>query len=583
MVIEEASAVGSGSIILDASQIRPRRPLPPTPGHVSRSSEPLILLPVLSLRIDPPPDSDTPTAAKTPRSLPATPSQSSPSASTPIRQLPATPRQSDSPVENVSSLYPPTPTSTVPVVASTNDTGITRKLSLSTGNAPHDNQADLDSDSLADSDDDIPHGVFFDLSMLSHIAFQVRDRLPKSVHTRSDVSYARAFTGRDLVSTIQELVQDEILMREGVPPSDRQFSTHIARTFQRQLLIHEVQWREGIIQDDNAHLYQLTNDADSSHHAHVESPRGVIMSLSRCYSPSCAADSVGGEPSCYSLSCPRRGAPLLSLSHEDLKTLPVHLVGRAVDILQDELDAKGAFLGPQRSRRVKCMRTLTKHHDIVPSSFFCREVEKQGSYPIYGGGFADIYRGNLGSWKVAIKVLRFFTTGSERDKLLKDCRREALLWRQLDHPNILPFLGINDELFYPSFCLISPWLENGSVNNFLKSNPSFDRMECIIDITRGLHFLHQHDPPIVHGDIRGANILVTDDHRCCLADFGLSTVVSESSLSEAHTSSSSAGLKGTVRWMPPETVNHALVLHSHRPPRDIYSLGCTFLEVGSMF
>lgn len=49
---------------------------------------------------------------------------------------------------------------------------------------------------------------------------------------------------------------------------------------------------------------------------------------------------------------------------------------------------------------------------------------------------------------------------------------EALVWRQLKHPNILPFLGVNTELFEPSFCLISPWMSNKDIVTFLKRNPT---------------------------------------------------------------------------------------------------------------
>ncbi|KAJ7132597.1 kinase-like domain-containing protein, partial [Mycena epipterygia] len=95
--------------------------------------------------------------------------------------------------------------------------------------------------------------------------------------------------------------------------------------------------------------------------------------------------------------------------------------------------------------------------------------------------------------------------------------KEALWWARLDHPNILPFLGVNEEMFHPSFCLISPWMDNGNVMSFLEKNGGFDRSKAALDVARGMQYIHELDPPIVHGDIRGANILVTDDLRCCLA------------------------------------------------------------------
>ncbi|KAE9403586.1 kinase-like protein, partial [Gymnopus androsaceus JB14] len=126
------------------------------------------------------------------------------------------------------------------------------------------------------------------------------------------------------------------------------------------------------------------------------------------------------------------------------------------------------------------------------------------------------------------------------------------IWRQLKHPNILPLLGVNEELFSPSFCLISPWMENKDVMTYLRKNPSHDRHSVLSEVAAGLCYLHSRDPPILHGDIRGANILVSDDFHCCLADFGLTVIVSDSRTFTNATTN--ATTKGTTRWMAPELI-----------------------------
>ena len=77
--------------------------------------------------------------------------------------------------------------------------------------------------------------------------------------------------------------------------------------------------------------------------------------------------------------------------------------------------------------------------------------------------------------------------GSSDEEWLKDscltfyqqfCR-EALVWKQLNHPNVLPFLGINMELFTPRFCLVSPWMSNGSLLDYLKKNPEHNRVKAV--------------------------------------------------------------------------------------------------------
>ncbi|KAJ7584962.1 kinase-like domain-containing protein [Mycena floridula] len=229
---------------------------------------------------------------------------------------------------------------------------------------------------------------------------------------------------------------------------------------------------------------------------------------------------------------------------------------------------------------MKCLRHLRRlaaQKGILPPSFFLHNVVRDGPHPVFGGGFADVYKGKLNGEVVCLKALRFFVERPEMArKLLNDCCREALVWNQLDHPNVLPFLGVNVDLFAPSFCLVSPWMSNGNLMQYLQRNPDFERRNAIIDIAAAMKYLHEYSPPIVHADIRGANVLVRDDLRCCLADFGLSSITTSFTL----TSSSGNGA-GSVRWLAPE-----LFLMSEEDKscmkstsRDIYAFACTILEV----
>ncbi|KAE9388623.1 kinase-like protein [Gymnopus androsaceus JB14] len=155
--------------------------------------------------------------------------------------------------------------------------------------------------------------------------------------------------------------------------------------------------------------------------------------------------------------------------------------------------------------------------------------------------------------------------------------KEVLLWRQLDHANVLPFLGINTELFSPSFCIVSPWMSNGDIVSYAK-NSSLNlstKLEHTIQIAEGLFYLHELDPPVVHGDIKGANILISDDRRCCLADFGLS-VLDTQSMNPTHT----ASVQGSLRWLAPEFINPTPLPNAGRlTSRDIYAFGCTVFEI----
>ncbi|EEB91723.1 hypothetical protein MPER_09873 [Moniliophthora perniciosa FA553] len=153
-------------------------------------------------------------------------------------------------------------------------------------------------------------------------------------------------------------------------------------------------------------------------------------------------------------------------------------------------------------------------------------------------------------------------------QLLKEYLREVIVWRQLKHPNILPCLGLYYLDNSPErMCLVSPWMDNGNLTDFLKDHPreSVDRILIMYDVANGLSYLH--GSKIIHGDLKGVNILITPSRRACLADFGLSRVadsqVFKISPSSAHTT-------GTVRWLAPEVhrgMNTSL-------ESDIYAYGC---------
>ncbi|KAJ7146960.1 kinase-like domain-containing protein, partial [Mycena epipterygia] len=160
-----------------------------------------------------------------------------------------------------------------------------------------------------------------------------------------------------------------------------------------------------------------------------------------------------------------------------------------------------------RGRCMRCLRRLSGKFSNLPPSYFIYDAVTESKNIVAGGGFADIWLGRLDGSPVCLKVLRFYTIATEQEqKNLLFCR-EALSWGQLNHPNILPFLGVNAQIDTPrSFCLISPWQDNGNVMSFLEKNPDFDRLKAAIDTAEGMRYLHELDPPIVHADIRGVGL-----------------------------------------------------------------------------
>jgi serine/threonine protein kinase len=143
------------------------------------------------------------------------------------------------------------------------------------------------------------------------------------------------------------------------------------------------------------------------------------------------------------------------------------------------------------------MRTilkLSKKSSLYPSSLFIQGVRKRSPNAIDGGGFGAIWLGDVNGQAVSIKVMRIYSV-TEKDKFVKvlfyllgltylcvtcasqEFCREAVLWRQLHHPNVLPFYGVchwEDDL--SRICLVSPWMSNGNILRYLKHFQDADRL-----------------------------------------------------------------------------------------------------------
>lgn len=79
-------------------------------------------------------------------------------------------------------------------------------------------------------------------------------------------------------------------------------------------------------------------------------------------------------------------------------------------------------------------------------------------------------------------------------------------------------------------------------------------MSLVYDTIDALTFLHQLTPPVCHGDINSANVLVNASCRAVFCHFGLARIFEDSGFGRLETS---RGLKGSIRWCSPELLDGA--------------------------
>ncbi|KAG8958882.1 hypothetical protein FRC05_008328, partial [Tulasnella sp. 425] len=166
--------------------------------------------------------------------------------------------------------------------------------------------------------------------------------------------------------------------------------------------------------------------------------------------------------------------------------------------------------------------------------------------PMFRGGFGDVYRGewvtpNGQKQTVAVKYLRNVSFNPDEtdhaDTLMENrlalrVRREASIWSELSklrHPYIVPFFGFKLEA---RPILVSKWYENGSLGDYVKAHPTLtlvQRLDFLSQTAQALAYLHNHSPPISHGDVKPNNVLLDENITVGLADFGLSHLVDDTS------------------------------------------------------
>ncbi|MFZ5446594.1 MAG: protein kinase domain-containing protein, partial [Myxococcota bacterium] len=157
--------------------------------------------------------------------------------------------------------------------------------------------------------------------------------------------------------------------------------------------------------------------------------------------------------------------------------------------------------------------------------------------PLEAGGMGIVYAALDARLdrRVALKAVR--RRGGDRAQLL----REAQLMAQLAHPNVVPVYDVveADQLFVAMELVVGQ-----SVRQWLAAAPRRWREVVDVFLEAGEGLAAAHAAGIVHGDVKPSNILVGDDGRVRVTDFGLATLASERGPSEQ--------VRGTPGYVAPE-------------------------------
>ncbi|KAG6873348.1 hypothetical protein C0995_000208 [Termitomyces sp. Mi166 len=226
-----------------------------------------------------------------------------------------------------------------------------------------------------------------------------------------------------------------------------------------------------------------------------------------------------------------------------------------LDLLQKLLDHD---LLESQFRIILCVALvrLCRKSELCPRCFSLQDVRVDSkNVPLTTGAFGDIYRD-----RAALEKVILYFSSSDLTLMIKRqaYSREAVVWGQLLHPNILPFYGIYRLDDHNKLCLVSPWMYNGN----------------IFDVVSGIKYLHENG--VVHGDLKSVNILVTEFERACLADFGFSYVTELGGLG-GDTLSSRHADGGTRGFEAPELAESDDLRKTNAS--DVFAFGMVCFEI----
>ncbi len=184
------------------------------------------------------------------------------------------------------------------------------------------------------------------------------------------------------------------------------------------------------------------------------------------------------------------------------------------------------------------------------------------------GGMANVYlaQDTILDRKVAVKVLRGDLAQDE--KFIRRFQREALSASKLIHPNIVEVYDVGE--YNGNYYIVMEYINGITLKNLIKKRGALTLPEVIDIMTQLLSgIMCAHDSYIIHRDIKPQNVMILDDGKIKVTDFGIATAINSNELTQTNS------VMGSVHYLPPEQANGS----GSTIKSDIYSLGILMYEL----
>ncbi len=184
------------------------------------------------------------------------------------------------------------------------------------------------------------------------------------------------------------------------------------------------------------------------------------------------------------------------------------------------------------------------------------------------GGMANVYLAYdiILNRKVAVKILRGDL--AEDEKFVRRFQREAISASSLNHPNIVEVYDVGED--NGKYFIVMEYVEGKTLKQLIKKRGALtlpEVQDIMLQLTSAIS--HAHESYIIHRDIKPQNVLILEDGRVKIMDFGIAAQLNSGELTQTNS------VMGTVYYLPPEQANG----NAATAKSDIYSLGILMYEL----
>lgn len=220
---------------------------------------------------------------------------------------------------------------------------------------------------------------------------------------------------------------------------------------------------------------------------------------------------------------------------------------------------------PYKNQNVNFQRNVeTEYNCLIEAT----EVEFQAQIGV--GSFSEVFKGRWSNRVVAIKLMLFDDSSLEYERIIRDFQSELDIISKVNHPNCLGFHGI---VVRPRICFVLEYCSKGSMYDVLTQDAfelDWPRLfRWYLDALKGISYLHNFTPCILHRDIKSKNLLLDESDVVKIADFG------SSRYSVRGTELTLSKMRGTYCYTAPEIYFG----NSYTVESDVYSLGILLWEL----